>query len=226
MKTYVEDSAHDAGVVAAELIARRLRRAVATRGRGSVAFSGGSTPGPMFDALVASDVPWDRVDVFQVDERIAPDGDDRRNANMLTERLLVPARVPAQRIHLLPVTAKDLRRACASYARSIEVVAPLDVVHLGIGDDGHTASWPPGDTVIDSARAVDISDEYQGLRRMTVTPAVVNAARARLMLVTERSKAPVVSRWVEGDRDLPASRVRRTNTLIVGTADAVSRRHA
>ena len=223
MKTYVEESAREAGRVAADLIARRLSRAVASRGRASVAFSGGSTPGPMFDALAAADVPWDRVDVFQVDERIAPDGDDQRNANMLCQRLLVPVAVPARQVHLMPVTAKDLRRACAGYARSIAAVAPLDVVHLGIGDDGHTASWPPGDPVIDSDRDVDVSAEYQGLRRMTMTPSVINAAGARLMLVAERAKAPVMRRWVDGDTTIPVSRVRRTNTLIVATKGVLAR---
>ena len=222
MKTYVEESAESAGFAAARLIARRLRRAITARGRASVAFSGGSTPGLMFDALCDAAISWESIDVFQVDERIAPDGDEQRNANMLTERLLVPARVPAQRIHLMPVTAKDLRRACAGYARSIAAVAPLDVVHLGIGDDGHTASWPPGDPVIDSERDVDVSDVYQGLRRMTMTPPVVNAARTRLMLVSEPSKAPVMRRWVDGERDIPVSRVRRTNTLIVVTSGVLS----
>jgi 6-phosphogluconolactonase len=117
----------------------------------------------MFDALAESGVDWNLVDVFQVDERIAPDGDEQRNATMLTERLLVPTGIPARRIHLMPVTAKDLRRACASYARAIAAVAPFDVVHLGIGGDGHTASWPPGDPVIDSDLDVDVSAEYEGV---------------------------------------------------------------
>jgi 6-phosphogluconolactonase len=222
MKTYVAESAEAAGVEAAELTARRVRRALATRGRASIALSGGSTPGPMFDALAECGVEWDQVDVFQVDERIAPDGDEQRNANMLTERLLVPARVPARRVHLMPVTAKDLRRASASYARAIEAVAPFDVVHLGMGDDGHTASWPPGDPVIDSDLDVDVSAEYQGVRRMTMTPAVVNAAKARLMLVTEASKAPVMRRWIDGDSGIPASRVRRTNTMVVAISGVVT----
>jgi 6-phosphogluconolactonase/glucosamine-6-phosphate isomerase/deaminase len=141
---------------------------------------------------------------------------------MLAERLLVPARVPSRRIHLMPVTAKDLRRACSAYARAIESAAPLDVVHLGIGDDGHTASWPPGDPVIDSERDVDVSAEYQGVRRMTMTPHVVNAGRMRLMLVTEPSKAPVVRRWIDGDKALPVSRLRRTSSVIVAITGVLS----
>jgi len=222
MKTYVEQNPGDACLVAASLIARRLRRAVHDRDRASIAVSGGGTPGPMFDALAASDVPWGRVDVFQVDERIAPDGDDQRNANQLTERFLAPAGVPSRRIHLMPVTASDLRAACARYAKAVAAIEPFDVVHVGIGDDGHTASWVPGDPVIDSERAVDVSGEYQGTRRMTLTPGVVNAARMRLMLVTEGTKRPAVDAWLRGDRSLPVSRVRRTNTLVVATAAALS----
>jgi len=222
MRTYVEQIAGEACAVAASLIARRLQRAVRERGCGSIAVSGGGTPGPMFDALVTSGVPWDRIDVFQVDERIAPDGDDQRNANKLTERFLAPAGVPSRRIHLMPVTVSDLRAACARYAKAVAAVEPFDVVHLGIGDDGHTASWVPGDPVIDSERAVDVSGEYQGTRRMTLTPGVVNAARMRLMLVTEGSKRPAVDAWLRGDRSLPVSRVRRTNTLVVATAAALS----
>jgi 6-phosphogluconolactonase/glucosamine-6-phosphate isomerase/deaminase len=172
----------------------------------------------MFDALTSMDVAWNLIDVFQVDERIAPDGDEERNATMLTDRLLRPARVPRSRTHLMPVTAADLTRACGRYATAVAAAAPLDVVHLGIGDDGHTASWPPGDPVIDSERTIDVSAEYQGLRRMTMTPAVVNAAAMRLVLVTEPSKADAMRRWINRDTTVPVSRVRRSNAVVVATS--------
>jgi 6-phosphogluconolactonase/glucosamine-6-phosphate isomerase/deaminase len=176
----------------------------------------------MFDALASMDVAWNLIDVFQVDERIAPDGDEERNSTMLADRLLGPARVPRSRTHLMPVTSADLARACARYATALASGTPLDVVHLGIGDDGHTASWPPGDPVIDSDRPIDVSAEYQGLRRMTMTPAVVNAAAMRIVLVTEPSKADAMRRWTGGDTTVPVSRVRRSNTVIVATAGVLT----
>ena len=220
MKTYVEPSARDAGNRAAQLVADRLGRAVKRRGTAAIAFSGGGTPQPMFETLTMSGLPWDRIDVFQVDERIAPDGDPDRNARALVEQLLNPAGVPAERVHLMPVTDRDLGAASERYAGAVAAVGPFDVVHLGIGDDGHTASWPPGDPVVDSPHDVDISGEYQGRRRMTLTPRVVNSARTRLFLVTERSKAKAVERWMSRDRALPVSRVHRTATIAVLDTDA------
>jgi 6-phosphogluconolactonase/glucosamine-6-phosphate isomerase/deaminase len=160
----------------------------------------------MLDALAAHDLPWDRVDVWQVDERVAPDGHPDRNANQL-------AGLPG-RHHLTPVTARDLRRAAARYAASLP--PRLDVVHLGVGPDGHTASWPPGDPVIDSSAAVDLSGEYQGRVRMTLTPPVVDAALARVVLITGEDKAAAVAGWIEGPRRrLPIERVPLTRTTVV-----------
>jgi 6-phosphogluconolactonase len=220
----VEADAVAACRTAAGLIRDRLRRAVSARGRASVAFSGGSTPGPMFDALVVTDVDWEAVDVFQVDERVAPDGDPDRNASLLRDRLVGPLGLSTRRLHLMPVTAADLAAACARYADALTAVAPLDVVHLGLGADGHTASWPPGDPVVDSPRPVDLSAEYQGRRRMTLTPGPVNAARSRIVLVTEATKAPIVARWLRGDPALPVARVRRSATIPVLTLGAAGGR--
>ena len=144
----------------------------AARGSATLAVSGGSTAPPMLAALATADLPWDRIGVWQVDERVAPDGHPDRNANHLDD---FPGRH-----HLMPVTAADLDRACRRYAAGLP--ARFDVVDLGMGADGHTASWPPGDPVIDSERPVDLSDEYQGRVRMTLTPAVVNAAAGRVVL--------------------------------------------
>ncbi|HSB86846.1 MAG TPA: 6-phosphogluconolactonase, partial [Ilumatobacteraceae bacterium] len=99
----------------------------------------------------------------------------------------------------------------------------LDVVHLGIGDDGHTASWPPGDPVIEASDRVALSGEYKGRVRMTLTVPAVNAARHRLVLATGTSKAPVVERWLLDDRRLPIDRVRRANTTVILDAAAAAR---
>ena len=140
--------------------------------------------------------------MWQVDERIAPDGDPARNAGQLAE---LPCRV-----RLMPVTSPDLRAAARRYGASLP--ERFDVVHLGLGSDGHTASWPPGDAVIDSARACEVTGEFNGLRRMTITPPVVNAARSRLVLTFGSSKATMVARWMLRDPSLPVDRVRRSGT--------------
>jgi 6-phosphogluconolactonase/glucosamine-6-phosphate isomerase/deaminase len=201
---------------AAAWVARQLRNAVSRRGTASVAFSGGSTPALMFAALGELPVPWRATTVFQVDERLAPDGDPDRNAVSLD--VLRPFR-PS--IRLMPVTASDLGAARRRYATLLP--ERLDVVHLGLGDDGHTASWAPGDPVIDDPRAVAISGEYKGRVRMTLTVGCVNAARHRLVLATGPTKAAVVERWLLHDPALPIHRVRRTNTTVVLDAPAAAR---
>ena len=188
---------------AAEWMAGRLRDAVRRRGDAAIAVSGGSTAPGLFDALVCHDVPWDRTTVWQVDERVAPDGDVARNAGQLGG---IPGRV-----RLMPVTVSDLRAGARRYAASLP--PRFDVVHLGLGDDGHTASWPPHDSVVDSTRQCEVVDEFNGCRRMTLTPRVVNAARSRFVLAMGSSKADIVVRWMSGDPELPIDRVRRSATL-------------
>ena len=202
-----------AAQVAADWVARQLRNAASRRGVATLACSGGSTPRLMLEALTQLSVPWSSTTIFQVDERVAADGDPDRNAALLD--VLRPLR-PI--IVLMPVTAGDLVAAARRYAARLP--ERFDVVHLGLGDDGHTASWPPGDTVIDDPRRVAMSNEYAGRVRMTLTPAVVNAARHRLVLATGSSKAPVVARWMLHDSSLPIERVRRTGTAVVLDAAA------
>lgn len=198
--------ADDAPAVAAEWVARRLRSACTRRGSASLAMSGGSTAPPMIAALVALDLPWDRIEVWQVDERIRPDGHPARNAPQL-------AGLPC-RVRLMPVTAGDLRAAAARYGRTLP--ERFDVVHVGLGDDGHTASWPPGrPEVIASPRPVELVTAFNGHDRMTLTGTVVNGARARLVLATGAAKLPMVERWLRRDGTLPISAVRRTATTLV-----------
>jgi 6-phosphogluconolactonase/glucosamine-6-phosphate isomerase/deaminase len=201
------DSADEAADHAGYWLARRLRDAVRRRGAATVAFSGGTTAPALLTATVEHGVPWEHVTVWQVDERVAPDGHPDRNANHLA---VLPKDAT---VKLMPVTSKDLRRASARYAAGLP--DRFDVVELGVGPDGHTASWPPGDPVIDSPRPVDLCEEYQGRVRMTLTPKVVNDARQRLVLVTGKSKAKVIAEWLHGETAAPIGRIRQLSTVVV-----------
>jgi 6-phosphogluconolactonase/glucosamine-6-phosphate isomerase/deaminase len=205
-----------AAMEAATWVARQLRNTVSRRGRATVAFSGGSTPAVMLAALAELPVPWDATTVFQVDERVAPDGDPDRNASLLD--VLRPHRPTIQ---LMPVNATRLDSAIEDYAALLP--ERLDVVHLGVGDDGHTASWPPGDPVIDDTGMVAMSGQYKGRVRMTLTVHAVNAARRRLVLATGTAKARVIERWLLHDPVLPVNRVVRTGTFVVLDTDAAAR---
>ena len=201
---------------AAEWIAARVKPAVAARGRFTLAVSGGSTPAAMFAALSQLALPWAEVHVFQVDERVAPDGDPDRNLGDLSANLL--DRVPVH-AHVMDVTAPDLDGAARRYAAELRAVTDggvLDVVHLGLGDDGHTASWPPGDPVIDVEDAdVAITQPYRGRVRITLTVPTVNRARDVMFLAAGAGKAEMVQKLVARDPGIPASRVRPDATLLV-----------
>jgi len=201
---------------AATWVARQLRNAVRRRGAATIAVSGGSTPARMFTALAATrDVPWASVQLWQVDERVAADDDPARNAHLLTALPLAPSQV-----HRMAVTVGDLRAAARRYAAGLP--DRFDVVHLGMGDDGHTASWPPGDPVIDDAHPVALSGVYNGFVRMTLTPPVVNAARHRLVLAPGAAKATPLRQWLLDDPTLPIQRVRRSETTVIVDSAAVA----
>lgn len=200
---------------AARWTAQQLRNAVQRRGRATLAVSGGTTPAAMFAALAADDVPWSKVTVFQVDERVAPDGDPARNAALLAGFPATASVVP------MDVTAVDLAAAAATYAGRLP--DRLDVVHLGLGDDGHTASWPPGDPVVRSRSRVDLCGSYRGHVRMTLTPVAVNAARHRVVLAAGPDKAVALEGWLLDAVDLPVARVRSSGTVVVVDVAAASR---
>ena len=206
-----------AAAAAAGHIAARARAAVADRGAFHVALSGGRTPWRMLEALVGMDLPWTRIHVYQVDEREAPDGDPDRNATQLAA-ILGASDLPAVNLHLMPVTGEDLERACDAYARDCARRCRdgrFDLVHLGLGEDGHTASLLPGDPVLELAdRDVAVAGPWQGRRRMTLTYRAIDRAAERMWVVTGASKAAMLARLRAGDESIPAGRVARRGSVV------------
>jgi len=206
---------------AAGFVAGEVRAGVEERGRFSLAVSGGTTPGKMLRALADEDVPWQGVHLFQVDERVAPAGDPDRNLIHLSESLLELVPLPEAQVHPMPVEGVDLEAATLRFARTLEEVAGdpvvLDLVHLGLGPDGHTASLVPGDSVldVDDADVAVTETAYQGRRRMTVTFPLLDRARRILWLVTGVSKSDMLVRLREGDAAIPAGRVRQDRALVL-----------
>ena len=188
---------------AAAIIAENARAAVRSRGRFLMAVSGGRTPWVMLRMLAKEDVPWNDVHVLQVDERIAPAGDTDRNLTHLRETLLQHAPIDPSHIYAMPVEEPDSQTAAAQYAKTIEKLAGvppiIDLVHLGLGPDGHTASLIPGDPVLQVMdRDVAITGVYQGRNRMTLTYPVIDRARQILWVVTGSEKAKPLSQLAEG----------------------------
>lgn len=211
---------------AADLAVERLTGAIADRMVATLAVSGGGTPLPFFAELAERKLPWEAVHVFQVDERVAPPGHEDRNLTGLRAALLDRVPIPPGNVHPMPVEADDLEAAAAAYADELRsLTAPaggLDVVHLGLGDDGHTASWPPGDTVVDSAADVAAIGPFNGRFRMTLTPPAVNRAEWIMWQIEGAAKAPMVARLVAGDPALPAARVRRQAVTLLADAAAAA----
>jgi 6-phosphogluconolactonase len=200
----------------AQLIAEAARDAVAERGRFTLAVSGGTAPWKMFAALYGR-MPWDKVTIFQVDERVAPEDDPDRNLTHLMRSL--PAGGAAD-VRSMPVTAHDLETAAAGYAEALP--ERIDLVHLGLGPDGHTASLIPGDPVLDvTDRDVALTGEYQGRVRMTLTYPALNRARQILWLVTGDDKVDALARLRAGDPSIPAGRISTENARVVADAAAV-----
>ena len=210
---------------AAAMIAGEARAAVAAHGRFVMAVSGGHTPWIMLRALADAQLPWGEIHIVQVDERVAPPTDPDRNLAHLRESLLDHAPLPPDHLHAMPVDAPDLDGAAQHYARTLRGVAGsppvLDLVHLGLGADGHTASLVPGDPVLDIIDTdVAVTAAYQGRRRMTLTFPIINRSRRTLWLVTGREKAGALARLRDGDPSIPASRVLQDRALILADRTA------
>jgi 6-phosphogluconolactonase len=205
---------------AAAIIAQDARAAFAARGRFIMAVSGGHTPWVMLRALANEDVPWSGVQVFQIDERVAPAGDPDRNLTHLHESLLEHAPIKREQIHAMPVELPDLDTAAKQYAQTLRDVAGipavLDLAHLGLGPDGHTASLVPGDPVLDITDSdVGVTGVYMGHRRMTLTYPALNRSRKILWLATGSEKVTMLPRLRAGDTTIPAGRVSREQAVVI-----------
>ncbi|PYV88904.1 MAG: 6-phosphogluconolactonase [Acidobacteria bacterium] len=213
----------DADAVAREgarFIAAEAQAAVADRGSFVMAVSGGHTPWMMLRDLAMEEMPWKAVQVVQVDERLAPAGDPDRNLTHLRESLLSHAPLRLEQIHAMPVEAPDLNAAAEQYAQTLRSLAGsppvLDLVHLGMAPDGHTASLVPGDPVLNiDDRDVAVTGIYQGRRRMTLTYPAINRARRVLWLVTGGEKTGMLTRLKAGDTSIPAGRIRADHAVVL-----------
>ncbi|HLH16490.1 MAG TPA: 6-phosphogluconolactonase [Bryobacteraceae bacterium] len=224
----VDETPEAVAARAAAMIAEEARAAAAARGRFLLAVSGGRTPWLMLRALADADVPWSAVHVFQIDERVAPEGDPDRNLTHLRESLLERVPLRAAQIHAMPVESADLAAAAAQYAATLRQIAGsppvLDLVHLGLGPDGHTASLVPGDPVLDVRDAdVAVTGIYQGRQRMTLTYPVLDRARRVLWVVTGSEKGRALAQLLEGDPAIPAGRVRRDHALLIADEAAAAK---
>jgi 6-phosphogluconolactonase len=209
----------EAAVSAVDVVVRHAWHAIAGRGRFVLALSGGRTPGPFLDHLARCDLEWSAVSVLQVDERLVPDDDADRNAGLLAEHLgpvldRLGAFVP------VPVDADDPAGTASAYRRLLCEAAGdppvLDVVHLGLGADGHTASLVPGDGALDVVDApVAVSGPYQGHRRLTLTRPVLDGSRHRLWFVLGGGKERALAALLRHDPTVPAGRIRSDATTVV-----------
>ena len=224
---HVFDTAGEVANQAEEWLAHRILEAVGERGRCSMAVSGGHSPWPMLESLARrTDLPWDAVSIFQVDERIAPEGDADRNLTQLNEHVLEVRPSLRARTHPMPVNDPDIEKAADRYAdRLIEscgMPMMLDIIHLGLGPDGHTASLVPGDPVL-KVRDRDVaitSGSYQGRRRMTLTYPAINRARRIIWQVVGEDKRNALSRMMAGDETIPGGLVSSSQAVVFADSAA------
>jgi 6-phosphogluconolactonase len=185
-----------------------------------MALSGGTTPSRMLELLADEAMPWPLIHLFQVDERVAGASDPARNFTRLRANLLDQIPLPADQVHPMPVEEEDLAAAAERYSAALRQIAGippiLDLVVLGLGEDGHTASLVPGDPVLDEVESeVAVTGPYQGYRRMTLTYPILGRAQRILWLVTGPSKAPALMRLCGGDRSIPAGRLPAERALLL-----------
>ncbi|HUR38262.1 MAG TPA: 6-phosphogluconolactonase [Planctomycetota bacterium] len=212
--------------LAAEVIARKIQSAVQARGRCSIALSGGSTPGPVYEELGNSDlaelIPWTQLDIFFADERAVPLDHPESNYRLVKDTLLRSHPEAFGQMFRMPADAPDRDQAAKRYARRLP--DPLDVLVLGLGPDGHTASLFPGSPAIDETeqRVVAVTAPKPPPERMTITPMVIRKARAIIMIAAGAEKAPAVARALNGVEDPKTTpgQLARRGTWIVDQAAA------
>jgi len=228
VRVLVYGDAATASKQGAALIGDAVRAAIAARGLASVAISGGRTPWDMLRLLASEEIAWSDVHVWQTDERVVPADDPNRTWTQLGGALLSRVALPATHAHPMPVDTDDLSTSSAQYASLLERIAGapavLDLVHVGLGADGHAASLMPNDAVLDvETRDVGLTGPYDGYRRMTLTYPIINRAREILWLVTGEAKAEALRRLCAGDQSIPAGRINQARATIVADRAAASR---
>jgi 6-phosphogluconolactonase len=189
-------------LLAAEWLADEVRLCTTLRGTCALCLAGGATPRPVDEALAEQPlrdaIPWDRVRIFFGDERAVPPDHPDSNFRMVNEALLSRVGIPAGNVHRMEAEAKDLDRAADGYASLLPEA--LDVLVLGVGPDGHTASLFPGSPALRerTRRVVPARAPKPPERRLTITPPVIAAARRVLVLAAGRDKAEAVGRALKG----------------------------
>ena len=225
MRFEVFDTDDEVAIAAARHVAGVVGAAIDARGACAMALSGGRTPWEMLERLRSESVAWSRLHVFQVDERLAPAGSDDRNLTRLEAILVDGGPLPAACLHPMPVEARDPDAAAADYAESLRTFAGtppvLDLVHLGLGEDGHTASLVPGDPVLEVADAdVAMCGTYRGHRRMTLTRPIIDRARERMWVATGAAKIEMLARLRRGDETIPAGTIEARDAIVFADAAA------
>jgi 6-phosphogluconolactonase len=206
---------------AAEVVAAAGRQAVEVRGEFNLALSGGKTPWAMIGLLgEMEEMPWEQAHIYQVDERVAPPGDEARNLTHLVQMLSLDHQAA---LRPMPVTSRDLELSAAEY--EVHVPERFDLIHLGLGPDGHTASLVPGDSVlgVEDRRVAMTDGDYQGHRRMTLTYPALRAARQILWLALGDGMREPLAKLLAGDASIPAGRVENDNMVLVADEAAAGR---
>ena len=220
MKTEIFPQAEQVAARAAAYLEQEIRDALTHQKSFSLAISGGRTPWEMLKILSKVDLPWQRINLFQVDERVAPVGHPDRNLTQLFQAIAGTAMVTQLRIFPMPVTAEDLDASAKEYAEVLDEIKEgkgLDIIHLGLGSDGHTASLVPGDGVLEiqNRLVACTQNPYQGRIRMTLTYPLLNAAKQILWIVTGSEKKEMVQRMLQQDPSIPAGSIRQENALLL-----------
>lgn len=225
MELHIATDAEQAAATGARRIADLLRAAIEERGAATLAVSGGTSPLPMFRALASQRLDWSAVTIFQVDERAVAADDPASNRAAIERLLVTPTGARAELFECrASMTADELaaeaRRVEALLAGGLGVPPVFDVVHLGLGTDGHTASWPPDHPVLDELdETIAVVPDFGGHDRLTLTPPVIDEARSVVWFVAGEDKRTMLIRLMAGDPDIPAGRVASRHQIIVSAVD-------
>jgi 6-phosphogluconolactonase len=212
---------------ATTIIVKLAQERICSTGRFLFAMSGGTTPWKVLRQLADTTLMWEAIELFQVDERIAPAGDPQRNLTKINETLLNSISPRPVQVHAIPVEFASPKFVAEAYTQSLRercgTPPILDLIHLGLGEDGHTASLLPDDPARKSLAPVTVSKQYQGLHRITMTYPTINAARQRLWIITGAHKRPMLERLYHGDSSIPAGLVERENSIILADKEAAGK---